>query len=154
MYNDYCNDLELTVFITNIDNILDEVYSTKCIWIRYSEQKELLNVLNYILNNYKLYKLETIFLNWNYYTSSYHYNLVWPREALVSSLIYELSKNLWYLNYKASNICIDFLNNYSCKLFKDNINIDKIGLKLRRELLFSWNYSLSLNWNIDDKYFI
>ncbi len=154
MYNDYYNDLELTIFITNIDNILDEVYSTKCIWIRYSEQKELLNVLNYILNNYKLYKLETIFLNWNYYTSNYHYNLVWPREALVSSLIYELSKNLWYLNYKASNICVDFLNNYSCKLFEKNISIDKISFKLKRELLFSWNYSLLSNWKIDKQYFI
>ena len=153
IYSDYCDDLELIVFITDIDNILNEVYNTKCIWIRYSEQKELLKVLNFILNNYKLYKINNIYLHWNYYKNNYHYNLVWPREALISSLIYEISKNLWYLNSKAYNICLDFLNNYSCKLMNCDIKKERIGMELTKELCFNWNYSLSANWKIDEKYY-
>ncbi len=138
LYHNYQNDNEIVLFLMNIDNILNEIYTTDNIGIRYNNQKELLKVLKYLLTNYKLYKIDSIYLKWNYHKNRYHRKLVWPREAMISSLISELQRSLGYDNKHNSNICLDFLNNYSNKLSKKWLNRDKVILELKRELDFRY----------------
>jgi hypothetical protein len=56
VYENYSKRDDLSGFIMMLDNIdIDK--------IRYREKKELLKVLEYIFKNYRLYKLDSIYLS-------------------------------------------------------------------------------------------
>ena len=72
LYSGFIHDRELILMLVDVDNILEEIHTKKVIGIRYREQKKLLNVLKFLLNNYRLYSVESGYLAGNVYQNNYH----------------------------------------------------------------------------------
>jgi hypothetical protein len=136
----YEYDKQLVLFLIDIDNILDEIYSKKMIWIRFRDQKELLEVLKFILDNYRLYTIESWYLEWRVFENNFHPKSIWAREAMVASLIYELQGNLWYYDELSLNICTDYLTRYKTHLQENNISELNIIMALKSDVIFSSRY--------------
>jgi hypothetical protein len=110
------------------------------IWIRFRDQKELLEVLKFILDNYRLYTIESWYLEWRVFENNFHPKDIWFREAMVASLIYELQINLWYYDELSLNICTDYLTRYKTHLQENNISELNIIMALKSDVIFSSRY--------------
>lgn len=114
---DYAERSDLAVFVMMIENIDINL-------IRFSEKKELLKVLEYIFEKYRLYKVKSSYLNWFYFINKYCPFLVSEREYIVLEYILRLKEQLWwyYMNYYNIyfNIALDYIGKYKRYNFYHN----------------------------------
>ena len=123
-YEDYSKKDDFSVFIMMLENVdIDK--------IRFRDKKDLLKVLEYVFEKYRLYQIESSYLSWFTFINKYTHFKVSEREYIILELILKLKVQLWgyYMcHYNVYyNIALNYLEN--CKryiVFHDILKDDKI----------------------------
>jgi|SaaInlStandDraft_4_1057021.scaffolds.fasta_scaffold08441_2 hypothetical protein len=149
-YEDYSKKDDLSGFIMMLDNIdIDK--------IRYKDKKELLKVLEYVFKNYRLYKVDSIYLSWFTFINKYTNFKVSEREYLILELIIRLKEQLWWYYMYHYNIYYNVALNYieNCKryiIFHKILKDDKIKVLENTDpkfYNFPWSCLLNDRYSID-----
>lgn len=146
---DYIEKNDLLIFIMLLENV-----DLNC--IKFRDKKELLNVLEYIFQKYRLFLIKWNYLNWYFFINNYFPFLIWEREYLILEKILILKNQLWWYYKKHYNfyynIALDYINKYKIynyyHLKVHKIKNDFFDKTNPNFLNFPWDYS------IDDKWFI
>lgn len=112
MYDDYSKKNDFSAFIMMLENVdIDK--------IRFRDKKELLKVLEYVFEKYRLYEINTIYLSWYTFINKYCPYLISEREYLILVLILKLKTQLWWYYLNHYNIYYNIALNYieNCKRY-------------------------------------
>ncbi len=125
VYDDYEKDEEFIVLLVYLDYYMSKSYVWPHEWMEdftlwFNNIWNIISVLVFILDNYKLYKNTFSFINGKAFENNYHNSYVWRREALVSSAIYYLIESDQkfkekYDSNKYYNLCLVYMDSF----FKD-----------------------------------
>lgn len=111
--SDYSETSDLAIFIMMVENINTDQ-------IRYREKKELLRVLEYIFEKYRLYSINTTYLQWYSFINNYCPFLISEREYIILEYILRLKEQLWWYYMKHYNIYYNIALDYISKYKKYN----------------------------------
>ena len=148
--SNYFKSDELSFFIMMLENVdIDK--------IRYTHKKELLKVLEYVFEKYRLYSIKSCYLSWFTFINRYVPFKISEREYILLEVILKLKEQLgWYYMYHYSfyyNITLNYIEN--CKRY---IIFHKILKDSKEKVLdntdpkffnFPWECCLNKRYSID-----
>jgi len=153
-HNNYTENQDFSAFMMMLENIdIDR--------IRYKEKKELLRVLEYIFENYRLYKVKSTYLSWFTFINKYCDFYISEREYIVLEYILKLKEQLWGYYMKHYNIYYNIALNYieNCKrylTFHKVLKDDKVKALENtdpRFYNFPWECILNERLSINKEYY-
>lgn len=107
--SDYRERNNLSLFIIMLENI-------DINHIRYKEKKELLKVLEYVFEKYRLHSIESNYLKWYTFINNYCPFLISEREYIILEYILRLKEQLWWYYMQHYNIyyniALDYISKY------------------------------------------
>ncbi len=154
-YNkNYLNEDNFSEFIILIENI--DINK-----IRFKEKKELLKVLEYIFQKYRLYQIKSNYLCWFTFINKYCPFLISEREYIILEYILRLKEQLWWYYMKHYNIYHNIALNYieNCKryLYFHKIlrydNERKVENIDPRFFTFPWDFKMNEKLRIENMYY-
>jgi len=155
VHEDYSKKDDFSLFLIMLDTIdIDK--------IRFREKKELLKVLEYIFEKYRLHKIESIYLSWFSFINKYIPYNISEREYVILELILRLKNQLWGYYRKHYNIYYNIALNYieNCKRYIIFHKILKDDKKRALENTnpkfynFPWKCLLNEKYSIDKEYYM
>lgn len=111
-HEDYLNKNDFSAFIMMLECIdIDKV--------RFSDKKELLRVLEFVFEKYRLYEIDSIYLSWFTFINKYVPFKISEREYIILELILRLKEQLGWYYMKHYNIYYNIALNYieNCKRY-------------------------------------
>ena len=154
-YEDYSKKNDFSSFIMMLENVdIDK--------IRFRDKKELLKILEFIFEKYRLYQINSTFLSWFTFINKYCTFNISEREYIILELILRLKLQLWWYYMKHYNIYYNIALNYieNCKRY---IIFHKILKDDNRKVLentdprffnFPWNCILNKKFSINKEYYM
>lgn len=129
--------------------------------IRFRDKKELLKVLEFIFEKYRLYEIDSTYLSWFTFINKYTPFKISEREYLILELILKLKEQLGWYYMKHYNIYYNIALNYieNCKrylIFHKILKDDKIKALENtdpRFFNFPWKCVLNEKLSINKKYY-
>jgi len=112
IYDDYKENDDFSVFIMNLEAIdIDN--------IRFRDKKELLKVLEFIFEKYRLYQVKSVYLSWFTFINRFTPFYISEREYIILELILRLKEQLWWYYMKHYNFYYNIALNYieNCKRY-------------------------------------
>lgn len=153
-YEDYTTNNDFSSFILILESLdIDK--------IRFKDKKEILKVLEYIFEKYRLYKIESTYLSNFVFINKYCPFLISEREYIILEFILRLKEQIGWYYLKHYNIYYNIALNYieHCKrylifhkILKDN-KVKALENTDPRFFNFPWKCLLNKKFYIDkDKY--
>lgn len=152
---DYSKKDDFSAFIMMLENVdIDK--------IRFRDKKDLLKVLEYIFEKYRLYEVNSIYLSWFTFINKYTPFKISEREYLVLEYILRLKNQLgwYYMNHYNIyyNIALNYIEN--CKryiVFHKILKDDKEKVLENtdpRFFNFPWDCLLNEKYSISKEYYM
>ena len=111
-HQDYSENNDFSAFIMMLENI--DINK-----IRFRDKKDLLKVLEYIFEKYRLYKINNTYLSWFTFINKYTPFKISEREYIILEVMLKLKEQLWWYYMKHYNIYYNIALNYieNCKRY-------------------------------------
>lgn len=127
VFDDFENNKEFIAFFVYLDYYMSKTYEwphwkMKDYTLWFKDVEKTLKIFIFMLDNYKSYKNKFSFFNGKEFKNKYHHNLVWRREAILSSAIYYFIESNSKLREKYNwnhyyNLCLTYMDSF----FKDYV---------------------------------
>lgn len=148
--DNYLESIDLLHFLISLENLELEN-------IRFVHKKELLKVLEYVFQKYRLYSIESNYLSWFTFINKFVPFYISEREYIIIILILKLKDQIWgYHMYDYDfyyNVALNYIE--SCKryiLFHKILKDDTVRLTENiypRLYDFPWESTLNKKYSID-----
>ena len=154
-HEDYTIMNDFSAFIMMLENV--DINK-----IRFKDKKDLLKVLEYIFEKYRLYKIDSVYLSWFTFINKYSPFNISEREYIILELIIRLKNQLGWYYMKNYNIYYNIALNYieNCKRY---IVFHKILKDDKKKVLentdpkffnFPWNCCLNNRLSISNEHYM